>query len=113
MEDIKKLYDLFYSPILTPYNLLENAKLSNYSYVNYYMGENGLIAEMKCEMEDYKKPVRFYYHFDKNDKLFRVFMEENNGEKELLFDRDVEKDYQLSDVLGKRKEKLNTLEDVG
>lgn len=29
---IKKIYDMLYSPIISPYNLLENAKLDNYSY---------------------------------------------------------------------------------
>ena len=33
---IKKIYDMLYSPIISPYNLLENAKLDNYSYVKYY-----------------------------------------------------------------------------
>ncbi len=45
---IKKIYDMLYSPILTPYNLLENAKLDNYSYVKYYKNEIGLVAEMRC-----------------------------------------------------------------
>jgi len=111
VEDIKKLYDLFYSPILTPYNLLENAKLPNYSYVNYYMGENGLIAEMECEMEITRKHVVFYYHFDKDDKLIEVYMEED-GNKNKVFNRNVEKDYQLSKILSKRNEKSKDLEDV-
>ena len=108
VEDIKKLYDLFYSHILTPYNLLDNAKLPNYSYVNYYMGENGLIAEMECEREVAKKPVIFYYYFDKDDKLIEVYMEED-GDKNKLFDRNTEKNYQLSKMLSKRKDALYDL----
>lgn len=47
---IKKIYDMLYSPIISPYNLLENAKLENYSYVKYYTNETGLVAEMQCEI---------------------------------------------------------------
>ena len=45
---IDNIFKLLYSPIVTPYNLLENAKLKNYSYVKYYKGSDGLITEMKC-----------------------------------------------------------------
>ena len=45
---IKKIYDMLYSPIISPYNLLENAKLENYSYVKYFTNEEGLVAEMQC-----------------------------------------------------------------
>ena len=45
---IKKIYDMLYSPIISPYNLLENAKLDNYSYVKYYKNKIGLVAEMQC-----------------------------------------------------------------
>ena len=99
MNDIiKKVYDLLYSPIVTPFNLLENAKLENYSYVNYYKGEHGLIAEMKCITEDSIEAI-FYYHFDQEDKLERVYME-TNSDKNMVFDRTAEiertKDYYLT-----------------
>jgi hypothetical protein len=85
---IAKIYELLYSPIVTPYNLLENAKLANYKYVNYYKGDLGLIAEMQCVMDDNEEVV-FYYHFDEYDKLMKVYKEENQ-EKVVVFDREEE-----------------------
>jgi len=84
---IKKVYDLIYSPIITPYNLLENAKLDNYMYVNYYKGDTGLISEMKCIFEG--EETIFYYHFDADDKLQKVFMDQV-GNKTILFERTAE-----------------------
>lgn len=77
---IKKIYDMLYSPIISPYNLLENAKLENYNYVKYYTNEIGLIAEMQCIIPGEKEQV-FYYQFDKKDYLqtiYRTTMEEKN-----------------------------------
>lgn len=82
---MEKVYDLTYMPIISPYNLLENAKLPNYNYVRYYNSADGLIAEMECMVEG-KGLTVFYYHFDKNDYLQKIFME-SNGMKELVFDR--------------------------
>ncbi len=85
---IKKIYELMHSSIVTPYNLLENAKLDNYNYVNYYKGEFGLIAEMECSGEDDEEAI-FYYHFDQKDKLIKV-CRETKGENSIVFDRDEE-----------------------
>ena len=63
---IKKIYDMLYSPIISPYNLLENAKLENYSYVKYFTNEEGLVAEMQCVIPGEGEMV-FYYQFDKKD----------------------------------------------
>ena len=49
--DVKRIYDLLHSPVLTPYNLLENVKLDNYFYVNYYKNEIGIVCEMKCTVK--------------------------------------------------------------
>lgn len=87
-EYIKKIYELLYSPIITPYNLLENAKLDNYKYVKYYKNKIGLICEMKCLME-LEEEVIFYYHFDNNDSLFKIYMKQN-GKQDKVFDREVE-----------------------
>ncbi len=84
---IKKIYDMLYSPIVSPYNLLENAKLENYSYVTYYKNEFGLVAEMKCEIPDEGEQI-FYYQFDDKDYLQKIY-QEINGIKEMVFDRNV------------------------
>ncbi len=85
---IAKIYNLLYSPIVTPYNLLENAKLDNYEYVNYYKGVLGLIVEMKCFMDEGQETI-FYYHFDKSDKLIKI-CEERGGKAAIVFDRNEE-----------------------
>jgi len=81
---IDKIYQLIYSPIVTPYNLLSNAKLNNYEYVNYYKENNGLIAEMKCKIEDSFET--FYYYFDENDFLQEIYKLQN-GIKILIYSR--------------------------
>jgi hypothetical protein len=83
--DFKQLYELVYSPILTPYNLVDNAKLPNYDYVNYSKGEKGLIVSMKCELEE-GFSVIFDYFFDKKDALQKLIMTSEEG-VETLFDR--------------------------
>ncbi|MDK2794416.1 MAG: hypothetical protein PWP75_1045 [Caldanaerobacter sp.] len=84
-KSLKKIYDLLYSPIVTPYNLLANANLDNYKYVNFYKGEKGLIAEMQCVMEDGVSEV-FYYHFDENNFLQEVYRLEGKN-KVLIYSR--------------------------
>ncbi len=85
---IDKLYALLHSPIITPYNLLENAKLDNYNYVKYYKGFNGLVAEMECITEDSNEAI-FYYKFNANDELITIIMKTQDNE-EIMFNRDDE-----------------------
>lgn len=91
MENVKILLDeivaLNNDCILTPYNLLENAKLQNYKYVKYYKKDGCLICEMQFDV--FKKDYVFYYYFDKNDKLHEIYKEEN-GKIELYFSREDE-----------------------
>ncbi|WP_050608215.1 hypothetical protein [Clostridium niameyense] len=94
---INKIYDLLYSPIVTPYNLLENAKLGNYKYVKYYKGDIGLICEMKCSIELEGEAI-FYYYFDNKDSLLKIYMKKN-CEKDIVFDRDSELEKIKSDYL--------------
>lgn len=82
---IKKIYEMLYSPILTPYNLLENVKLPNYKYVKYYKNHIGIIAEMQCFLDEQEEKV-FYYQFDQNEYLQKIYYYDN-GVEELLFDR--------------------------
>lgn len=99
-EDVKRIYDLLNSPVLTPYNLLENAKLDNYFYVNYYKGKSGIICEMKCIVEDGNE-VRYFYHFDQNDYLFRIYMEQKDEEKVIVFDREQELNSEVKKYLSR------------
>ena len=87
---IKRLYDLMYSPIVTPWNLVENAKLDNYEYVNYSKSGNGLVVSMKCKLGDCR--AIFNYHFDQNDALQIIKTAYEDGTVETVFDRQVETD---------------------
>lgn len=83
---IKKIYDMLYSPIISPYNLLENAKLDNYSYVKYYKNKIGLVAEMKCVIPDEGERV-FFYQFDKKGYL-QIIYEGTIEKKNVIFSRE-------------------------
>lgn len=83
--NIKKIYDMMYSPIITPYNIVENAKLDNYTYVKYYKSGDELIAEMECEIANEGIKI-FFYYFDKKDYLQRIFMKDGEVTQK-VFDR--------------------------
>lgn len=83
---IKKIYDMLYSPIISPYNLLENAKLDNYNYVKYYKNKIGLVAEMQCMIPGEGERI-FFYQFDKNDYL-QIIYETTMKKKNVIFSRD-------------------------
>lgn len=87
-NEIKNIYELLYSNITTPYNLLDNAKLPNYSYVKYFKGNNGLIVEMECDIKEEGSAI-FLYHFDDEDKLEMVVKKIENVE-ETVFSRSEE-----------------------
>lgn len=89
MLDMKALYNLMFKDIVTPFNLLENAKLDNYKYVKYYTQKEYFITEMKCCMGDEDNRV-FYYYFDQDNKLQKIYQKCSVGKKELLFDRVLE-----------------------
>lgn len=82
---IEKIYDMLYSPVLTPYNLLENVKLPNYKYLKYYTNNIGVVAEMQCLVDEYEEKV-FYYQFDQKDYLQKIYYYDN-GVEEAIFDR--------------------------
>lgn len=103
-DKIKQIYDLLYSPIVTPFNLLENAKLKNYEYVKYYKKESSFIAEMKCKDLSGESTIFFYYFNDAN-YLERIFKQQG-AEKVLIFDRLHEVEKQKEQFLNIRK--INT-----
>ena len=104
---IKKIYDMLYSPIITPYNLLENAKLDNYKYVKYYTNQVGVVAEMECIVPEDGKKV-FYYQFDKKDYLQIIYQGSMKSEN-IIFDRKVATD----DSKQEYYQNKNILDEVG
>lgn len=80
---IKKIYDMLYSPVLTPYNLIENIKLSNYKYLKYYTNSIGIVAEMQCFVDRSEEKV-FYYQFDQKDYLQEIYYYDDGVKKLFL-----------------------------
>lgn len=79
---IKKMCELANDYILSPFNLVDNARLENYEYVKYYSDKNDLVCEMKFEILSEK--YIFYYYFDKKDKL-QKFMQKKMRKKDIYF----------------------------
>lgn len=88
-SNINKLSKLLNSPILTPYNLLENLELDNYLSINYYKESNCIKADIKflsCGNE-----IVFRYIFNEDNSLQKIY--HVNGEELILhFDRTQEKE---------------------
>lgn len=87
MFDINELYNLMFKDIVTPFNLLENAKLDNYKYVKYYTKKEYFITEMKCSLGNNDERVFYYYFENETNKLQKIYQKCSVGKKELLFDR--------------------------
>ncbi|EFU05742.1 hypothetical protein O1B96_001711 [Listeria monocytogenes] len=66
-SQIEKIYELTNSTVLTPHNLLDNIKLSNYIEIKYYKENNDIICQM-TSLENQEK-IHYLYVFDKNDHL--------------------------------------------
>lgn len=66
-NQIQKIYELTNSTILTPYNLLDNIKLSNYTEIKYYKENDNIICSM-VSLED-NEEILYFYTFDKKENL--------------------------------------------
>lgn len=86
--DVRKIYELLHSAILTPYNLLENVKLPNYSYVKYYTERDSVVCEMES-IENNEKHI-YYYYFDCNNHLYFAKAVLENLEEIIIFNREDE-----------------------
>lgn len=88
-SNINKLSKLLNSPILTPYNLLENLDLDNYLSINYYKEDGSIKADITfvyCGDE-----IVFRYIFDKDNSLQKIY-HVSGDELILHFDRTKEKE---------------------
>ncbi|MCK4259844.1 MAG: hypothetical protein KAX49_12745 [Halanaerobiales bacterium] len=106
MDKFKQIYDLLFSPIVTPYNLLDNIKLPNYEYINYYKGDQGIICELKCDIEDEGEGV-FFYYFDSEDKLDTITVSLKKADPIVIFKRSEELQIELHEYLESRKNNQN------
>lgn len=86
MADLtNRLHDLVFHALLTPENLVQNAKLCNYKYVSFRKGPHGLMATTCCDV-DPGKTIEFLYFFDNEDRLQTIEMV-SEAERVILFDR--------------------------
>lgn len=88
MSHIHELYTLTEGHIITPAELLSNAKLPNYEFVKFSNNGIGLHVEACCRIEE-EGQVLFNYYFDEKDRLQKLVMESGTT-SEVLFDRIVE-----------------------
>lgn len=79
------LYELEYSHIIFPAELIQNVKLPNYEYVNFTRNEQGIIVETACILED-RSSVKFNYYFDQEDRLMKLISVDGIN-VEIIFDR--------------------------
>ncbi len=85
MDMFNKIYELSYMPLLTPYNLLDNLKLDNYTSINYKKANDGIIAEISCLIDECA--MTFYYEFDSSNYLNKIYYYEDN-DMNYLFNRE-------------------------
>lgn len=98
-QNLSQLYDLIHGHIILPSELIQNAKLPNYEYVNFQSGIDGLCVETCCVVEDVRK-VKFTYHFDKEDRLQKLLSYDGTN-VEVVFDRNVEIEKLRTNLLGR------------
>lgn len=96
MDMFNKIYELSYMPLLTPYNLLDNLKLDNYTSINYKKVNNCILAEISCLID--KCAMTFYYEFDSSNYLNKIYYYEDNN-MNFLFDRESLLDSYKSDYI--------------
>lgn len=76
MNLVDKIYELTYLPMLTPYNLLDNMKLDNYTEINFKKNNLGVVSEITCIIDN--RPKVFYYQFDNKNCLLEIYYYEKN-----------------------------------
>jgi hypothetical protein len=101
MTQIHDLYTLTEGHIITPAELLANAKLPNYEFVKFSNNGVGLHVEA-CYREVGEAEVLFNYYFDKKDRLQKLTME-SGSTLEVLFDRSIEIEKLRSKIRGSRR----------
>ncbi len=87
MNEIKKrVYELLFSPLVTPKSLIDNITLDCYKEITYKKKSGRLICDMTCIMDDNSLVCFSYYFYNENFLMF-VYKQHQSGEKELVFDR--------------------------
>ena len=102
----EKLYEEMYSPKITPQQLIDNAKISHYSHVNFKFENDFLHVETKCKIDE--ELANFYYIFDKEDHLLTLTSVIGDKEK-IIYNREnaiKELRMQITKELNRKKEAI-------
>lgn len=83
---INEIYNLMYSDVITPYNLLENIYLDHYTQVNFTKHKDEIVCELKCIVDEVEEVYNYYFD---NNKLSKIITYED-GKELVLFDREDE-----------------------
>ncbi|WP_025182833.1 hypothetical protein [Leptospira kirschneri] len=83
-DAIKQMYNLLYSPIITPENLVDNLRKDQYESVHFYKTSEGIIAEVNAILSN--EIATYRYYFDKQELLQSVTKGSGNN-VETLFSR--------------------------
>lgn len=84
-DQLRQIYNLIYSSIITPENLVDNLRKDMYTSINFYKTANGIISEVNATLKNGEK-VTYSYSFDKNEKL-QSLIKKLDTSFEPLFDR--------------------------
>lgn len=101
---IDELYDVIYSPKISPEQLINNATLPNYISVHIESNQIGMIIESKCKLNDWIIAT-YIYQFDSSKKLLSLTEQVGNQKKE-LYNRQQEIKSKYSKI--KKLMKVNT-----
>lgn len=66
-----ELFKLLKSPLVTPFNLLENITLNNYVSIKYYKDNDSILADIV--FLSYNEEITYRYVFDKNYFLQEIY----------------------------------------
>lgn len=91
-----KIYNLTYTPLVTPFNLLNNLKLDNYHEINFHKRNGEIVAQIKCTIDN--KMSTFEYIFNSDNFLMKITHIDKSG-NEILFDRNSELSTDRDDYL--------------
>ncbi|QOI36811.1 hypothetical protein [Leptospira interrogans] len=81
---IKQIYNLLYSPLITPENLVDNLREDTYTSIHFYKTDEGIIVEVNAMLSN--EIVTYSYYFDKQELLQSVKKGSGNN-VESLFNR--------------------------
>ncbi|ULG86606.1 hypothetical protein FH593_20085 (plasmid) [Leptospira interrogans] len=84
-DQLRQIYNLIYSSIITPENLVDNLRKDMYTSIHFYKTANGIISEVNATLKNGEK-VTYSYSFDKNEKL-QSLIKKLDTSFEPLFDR--------------------------